>query len=102
VATGQFTGTMGGQFLARASDGTLYLYVGDGHGGFLGRRVVGHGWQVYSAVIGVGSWIVGGGRDVLALDHDGNVRLYLGEGVGILFAGSGIIGRHWDGYRLAS
>lgn len=94
-----FTGSLGNEFLARSTDGTLYLYVGDGQGGFLGRRVLGHGWQVYRALVGTGDWNGDATPDVLAQGLDGTVRLYRSNAA---LYDAAIIGRGWQTYRLAS
>jgi hypothetical protein len=90
-------------FYARSTDGTLWLYVGDGHGGFFGRRAVGHGWQTFSALTGVGDWDQDGSPDVLGVRsmYDGQFLFYQGwddHPLSVVqFIGSG-----WQGYRLAS
>jgi hypothetical protein len=40
--------------MGRTPAGSLYLYRGNGAGGFLGRTVIGTGWTVYNLVGGVG------------------------------------------------
>jgi stage II sporulation protein D len=49
---GDFDGNGRGDILARqTSDGALYLYSGNGAGGASGRRQIGSGWQIFSAIL---------------------------------------------------
>src|SRR6476659_4986554 len=51
---GAFTGDGHPAGLARVKGGALYLYRGDGAGGFLGRTYSGAGWNMFDKVFGVG------------------------------------------------
>src|SRR5690606_37061785 len=70
--------------LARqAGTGALWLYPGNGRGGWLPRTQVGSGWQIMNAIVGPGD-ITGDGRaDVLARQAStGELWLYPGDGRG--------------------
>jgi hypothetical protein len=66
----------------RASDGALWLYRGNGKGGFAGYSVVGRGWQIFSDVLGPGDFDGDGNMDVLARTTAGVLYLYPGNGKG--------------------
>ena len=58
--------------LARAADGTVYLYRGNGVGGWrLPRTTVATGWQQYTALTSPGDFTGDGKADVLARTADG-------------------------------
>ena len=54
----------------------------DGKGGWRERRIVGSGWNVFTAIVGVGDFTGGGHPDVLARDSTGLLWLYPGDGKG--------------------
>jgi SpoIID/LytB domain protein len=67
----------------RTSDGSLWLYPGTGHGGFLAGRRIGTGFWAFSALIGPGDWNGDGHPDLLARrTSDGSLWLYPGDGHG--------------------
>ncbi|MEU8728518.1 VCBS repeat-containing protein [Streptomyces tendae] len=79
-ATGDIGGSPVGDLVARDTSGVLWLYRGDGRGGFATRTRVGGGWQVYDRITG-GSDVTGDGRnDLLATDRSGVLWLYPGTG----------------------
>ncbi|MEU0446001.1 VCBS repeat-containing protein [Streptomyces tendae] len=79
-ATGDLGGSSVGDLVARDASGVLWLYRGDGRGGFATRTRVGGGWQVYDRITG-GSDVTGDGRnDLLATDRSGVLWLYPGTG----------------------
>jgi FG-GAP-like repeat len=88
-------------FAARRSDGDLYLYTGDGMGGFLGARVIGHGWQIFNALTGPGDWGSDGYADLVVRRTDGSLWHYINNGFGA-FRASQKVGAGWTGFRLAS
>jgi hypothetical protein len=56
-SAGDFDGDGHSDVLTRsASTGALYLWSGDGVGGFLGARQVGSGWGVFSKIFGAGDF----------------------------------------------
>ncbi|MEV6023031.1 trypsin-like serine protease [Streptomyces sp. NPDC052036] len=67
--------------VAADSSGNLWLYPGNGKGGFGSRIQVGHGWNIYgSNVYGHGDFTHDGHPDLLTQDSSGNLWLYKGTG----------------------
>jgi len=77
-----FTGDGASDVLARDGAGRLWLYPGNGRGGWLPRRQVGAGWQIFNAIVGAGDRTGDGASDVLARDGAGRLWLYPGNGRG--------------------
>ena len=72
--------------VARDSAGRLWLYPGNGSGGFLARRSMGGGWKSMTAIITPGD-VNGDGRgDVLARGKAGQLWFYPGNGASRLSA----------------
>ncbi|MFE5792274.1 FG-GAP repeat domain-containing protein [Streptomyces sp. NPDC056503] len=77
---GNVAGSVHADVVARDKAGVLWLYQGDGNGGFAGRVQVGGGWQTYDKITG-GSDFTGDGRaDVVAVDKAGDLWLYKATG----------------------
>jgi len=51
ISSGDFSGDGKSDLLARGRDGTLWMYAGNGTGGFLLRKVVGKGWNMFSTIL---------------------------------------------------
>ncbi|MGM0386823.1 MAG: FG-GAP repeat domain-containing protein, partial [Actinomycetota bacterium] len=84
--------------LARDEAGLLWLYRGDGRGGWLYPRLqVGHGWQGMTAVFGPGDFSGDGNVDVLARDEAGLLWLYRGNGRGGWLSPRLQVGHGWTG-----
>lgn len=49
----------------------MWLFKGNGHGGFEPRRRVSSGWSRYNAVIGIGDLSIDGCNDLVARDNHG-------------------------------
>lgn len=79
---GDFSGDGRADIVARDGAGTLWLYPGNGMGGFSSRRAVGSGWNTMSLITGVGDVDLDGGPDLVARDRDGRLWLYRGSGSG--------------------
>ena len=80
---GDFTGGRKSDVIARTSKGLLYLYPGNGSGGWLPRRLIGRwGWNVFSTIISAGDFNGDGKSDVLARGRDGILWMYPGNGTG--------------------
>ncbi|MEU7112323.1 VCBS repeat-containing protein [Streptomyces sp. NPDC046182] len=78
--TGDVAGSVHADVVARDKAGVLWLYQGDGLGGFADRVQVGGGWQTYDKITG-GSDFTGDGRpDVVAADKTGVLWLYKATG----------------------
>jgi len=81
---GDFNGDGASDLLAREiSTGYLWLYPGNGSGGFLARVQVGSGWNIMSALVGAGDFNGDRTADVLARERStGILWLYPGNGSG--------------------
>lgn len=80
----------------RASDGALFLYEGDGAGGFDDSLQIGTGWQTRDLITPVGDWNGDGNNDLLARNPaNGDLWLYAGNGIGA-FSAYRPIGSGWN------
>lgn len=92
------------------SSGALWLYRGNGTGGFGAATVIGAGWGIFRTIIAPGDWNGDGKPDLIGIRSDGAMFLYAGSGTGGFAAapypqiGSGWQGRDgvtavgdWDG-----
>jgi hypothetical protein len=96
---GDFTGDGKADVHAVKTTGELYLYRGNGAGGFAGAGVkIGAGWGGFAKVFSPGDFTGDGKADVLAIKTTGELYLYRGNGAGG-FAGAGVkIGAGWGGF----
>ena len=82
---GDFNGDGSQDVVARqASNGNLWLWRGNGSGGFIAPAVqIGSGWQTFNAIVGPGDFDGDQRPDVLARRaSDGTLHLYAGNGSG--------------------
>ncbi|WP_269937192.1 FG-GAP-like repeat-containing protein [Arthrobacter sp. HY1533] len=84
VGPGDFNGDQNVDLLARERlTGRLWLYPGNGSGGWLPRVLVGNGWGIFNTLVGPGDFNGDGTADVLARDSaTGALWLYPGSGTG--------------------
>ena len=83
--------------LAReAATGVLWLYRGNGTGGWLPRIRVGNGWNAMTAVVSPGDFNGDRNPDLLARDATGVLWLYRGSGSGTFLSGAQV-GPGWNG-----
>jgi hypothetical protein len=85
--------------LARDGDGKLFVYRGNGTGGFITgqRELIGSGWQGFTALFGGGDFSGDGRPDVIARDADGLLFMYRGNGRGGFITGQREkIGSGWN------
>jgi surface antigen len=104
IGTPDFDGDGFADVFGVSPDGVLYLYRGNGDGGWAtgSGTAVGSGWSAFSYVIAPGDFNGGGRSDVIGITRDGTMRLYTGNGTGGWADGSGVqIGSGWTGLRAA-
>jgi hypothetical protein len=97
---GDFTGDGKPDVIARQPAGGLFLYAGDGAGGWVTGipSQIGSGWQQFTALAGGGDVSGDGKPDVLAQHGDGRLLLYEGNGAGGWITGiPKQIGSGWAG-----
>jgi peptidoglycan/xylan/chitin deacetylase (PgdA/CDA1 family) len=82
----------------RRDDGTLWLYPGNGAGGFRAQRQVGAGFAGWRQILGPGDFDTDGYPDVLAVSPTGAMWLFSGNGVG----GFGPQRQIGDGWQIFS
>lgn len=95
LSPGDFDGDGNNDVLGRDSAGGLYLYSGDGSGGWTGPRKVGTGWNIFTALVSPGDFNSDGTNDVLARDSNGILYLYPGDGHGGWLPRS-VAGQGWN------
>ena len=86
--------------LARNTDGTLLLYRGNGRGGFLTGtgESIGSGWGGFTALVAPGDFSGDSHPDLLALQPDGTLLLYRGNGESGFIGGGIPIAAGWGGF----
>ncbi|MCG2622261.1 FG-GAP-like repeat-containing protein [Arthrobacter sp. I2-34] len=96
---GDLTGDGNGDLLSRRKDGSMWLYPGNGKGGFGKERKIGSGWQKYNAIIGAGDLNGDKRPDVLARNTDGSLWFMAGTSTATLKKGVEISATGWAKYR---
>jgi poly-gamma-glutamate synthesis protein (capsule biosynthesis protein) len=101
IPAGDLTQDGANDLLAITPDGVLWMYAGDGRGGFVqNAKRVGQGWaglDLYAA----GDLNNDGRNDILAVLPDGTLWSYAGRGNGT-FAPARNVGRGWTGLELVT
>ncbi|MGA7205563.1 MAG: FG-GAP-like repeat-containing protein [Specibacter sp.] len=97
IGVGDFNGDQRVDVLAReTATGRLWLYPGNGTGGWLPRVVIGAGWNGFNAIVGTGDFNGDGRTDVLARETStGFLWLYPGNGTGGWFPHV-LVGNGWN------
>ena len=85
AGVGTFDAGSTNDMIARDSNGRLYLYPGNGTGGFSARSMIGSsGWNSMTSLVGPGAFDTGNtNNDVIARHTDGRLWLYPGNGSGL-------------------
>jgi hypothetical protein len=81
--------------VSRDSSGRLWLYRGNGTGGFLPRTQAGSGWNSMTSIVSPGDLNGDRRADIVARDSAGVLWLYPGNGAGGFFA-KARIGSGWN------
>lgn len=82
IVPGDFDGDGNADVLARDAAGLMWLYPGNGSGGWKAREQVGSGWNGMTTILAAGDFNSDGFQDVLAVDGSGILWLYPGNGHG--------------------
>jgi hypothetical protein len=99
LGPGDFSGDGKPDLIARRANGELYLYRGNGAGGFArGATRIGTGWQGFTAILTPGDFSGDGKPDLIARGATGDLYLYRGNGAGGFYSGSSKIGTGWQGF----
>ncbi|MEV7604684.1 chitobiase/beta-hexosaminidase C-terminal domain-containing protein [Paenarthrobacter sp. NPDC089322] len=77
-----YNGDAKNDVVARDNGGTLWLYPGNGTGGWLAQRSIGTGWNTLNAIVPTKDFNGDGRSDVLARDTNGVLWLYPGNATG--------------------
>lgn len=83
--------------LARDANGDVWLYRGNGKGGFLPRTKIGAGWKSFNAIVASGDFDDDGRQDVIARTSTGAAYLYNANNTGGLTAPK-LITSYWKRY----
>jgi hypothetical protein len=96
---GDFTGDGHPDLMGITSAGALYLYRGNGTGGFTGARTqIGSGWNTMARVFSPGDFTGDRKADLLGVTSGGALYLYRGNGTGGFLAARTQIGSGWGAY----
>jgi hypothetical protein len=100
VGSGDFSGDGRADIVARATDGTLYLYKGTGVASkpFDARIKIGAGWSQYTQLISPGDMDGDGRADLLAVNASGTAYRYSSTGTG-QFKARATVGGGWNTYK---
>ncbi|HEV7148172.1 MAG TPA: VCBS repeat-containing protein [Pedococcus sp.] len=97
-SAGDFNGDHKADLMAVDGAGVLWLYPGNGQGGFQRRVQVGSGWGGFGAVFNLGDFTGTGHNDIGAVDLSGKLWRYAVTGTGRFTGGRTLIGTGWNGY----
>jgi hypothetical protein len=100
AGAGDLSGDGRADLLARDRAGTLWLYRGNGGGGFGARTLAGHSWNGMTALVTPGNFDRAGGNDLIARDRAGRLWLYPGNNAG-RFGSRRPLGTGFRGYFIA-
>ena len=94
-----FTGDAKADVMRVTPNGDLYLFRGNGLGGFAASGVkIGSGWGGFVTMLSPGDFTGDGRSDILGVARNGDLYLFRGNGLG-RFSGSAVkIGVGWGGF----
>ena len=90
-----FTGDSRADVITTDASGKMWLYVGNGKGGFAARKELGRGWDSMTIVVSAGDTDSDGKADLVARDKAGKLWQYAGTGTG-RFAPRKQVGSGWN------
>ena len=85
----------------KTADGSLWLFPGDGSGGFASAVNLGSGWNAFTRIFSPGDFTGDGKPDVLATKPDSSIWRFTNTG-GALSAGVQFAGLGWAAYDVFS
>ncbi len=94
---GDFDGDGRADMIARAADGSLWLYPTTGTGSWGNGRQIGYGWAGFTSIVGTGDFDGNGTPDVITRSAAGDLLLFRGDGRGGWINSVGI-GQGWGGF----
>jgi hypothetical protein len=102
ISVGDWDGDGRNDLVARErANGNLWLYSGNGAGGFSSQRVIGSGWGIFTALVGPGDWNGDGDNDIIARRSNGDLYLYPGDGRGGFINNYPRFNSGWASLRIA-
>jgi hypothetical protein len=92
LSPGDFDGDGYTDLITRKSTGELFLYTGNGTGGWKTgqRQPIGAGFQMYDQILSPGDFTGDGFADILCRKPNGELYYYAGNGVGGWITGQGV------------
>lgn len=90
-----FTGDSKADLISTDTSGRLWLYPGNGKGGFAAKKQIGSGWTSMTSVVSAGDTNSDGKADIVARDKAGNLWHYAGTGTG-RFTAKKQVGWGWN------
>ncbi|MFC7847184.1 chitobiase/beta-hexosaminidase C-terminal domain-containing protein [Arthrobacter sp. NPDC057388] len=90
-----FDGDSKADVIAADTSGKLWLYPGNGKGGFAPKKQAGAGWNSMNSLVSAGDTNSDGKSDLVARDAAGKLWLYPGTGTG-RFAPKTQVGQGWN------
>lgn len=82
VKNNDFNGDGNSDVLSVDTAGRLWLYPGNGTGGWKSRIGYSYGWDAMTAILAPGDWDGDGHADLMSVDGSGYLRLYSSDGKG--------------------
>jgi hypothetical protein len=102
VPASDFTGDGRADLFAVDKTGSLWLYRGNGTGGFAGPGTrIGTGWGSFTALV-AGDFSGDRRTDLVARTASGSLNLYRGNGVGRFLSGPTTVGTGWQGFDVVT
>lgn len=102
IPASDFSGDGRPDLLAVNASGVLYLYRGNGRGGFTGAGLrIGSGWGGFTALV-AGDYSGDRRADVIARTSSGALYLYRGTGTGGMQSGRTTVGAGWQGFNIVT